>query len=445
MYTFPSYGPLNVKVAYSLPLSTVAQTLFPFCRHTIPNVRLAVVKTLGSFMIVPSLPKDWVNTPFLSLLFQNLVCEERSDVRDLSLSVWRTALSILGDSPGRMENVVTQQLILDWYATMMTPLGVAVDSSSFYNPSVPANGAMLAERHNVDKNMLSQDLSLISVEATLKARVAAATALAYLMIYWPKEVSLLFALINNLFTLAHQNSVEQCFGPILLHYVDSTSMLQKFLTAIIAEEWARKYDALPDKPPLTGVCVLAQELTAKTLAWLQGKPPPAYHEMAFSLSRIHADCISLLQMFATECKLPMSSIPFLGTEIDISGTRPGCFTIETAEIAIGSMYGRLKDSLGRTRKKELAVMNEKRSLILSSIEHYNELKSQHDIRVSASFAAAFVAFKSTPDKVSPVVKGIMNGIKVRTIVVIDDKWLICLRTKKTWICKIVQLSPSPRS
>lgn len=393
-------------------------------------------------MAVPSLPRDWVNTPFLSLLFQNLICEERSDIRDLSLSAWQTALSILGDSPGRMENVVTQQLILDWYATMMTPLGVAVDSSAFYNPSVPANGAQLAERHNVDKNMLSQDLSLISVEVTLKARVAAATALAYLIIYWPKEVSLFSTLIISLFTLSWQNPVEQCFGPILLHYVDSTSMLQKFLTAIIAEEWARKYDALPDKPPLTEVCVLAQELTAKTLGWLQGNPPPAYHEMAFSLSRIHADCISLLQMFATECKLPMSSIPFLGTEIDISGTRPGCFTIETAQTAVGSMYGRLKDSLGRTRKKELAVISEKRSLVLSSIEHYNDLKTQHDIRVSASFAAAFVAFKSTPDKVSPVVKGIMNGIKVRILILIHDYWFICLRMKKTWICKTVQLSLS---
>ena len=380
-------------------------------------------------MVVPSLPRDWVNTPFLSLLFQNLVCEERSDIRDLSLSAWQTALSILSDSPGRMENVVTQQLILDWYATMMTPLGVAVDSSVFYNPSVPANGAVLAEHHNVDKNMLSQDLSLISVEVTLKARVAAATALAYLMIYWPKEVSLFSTptAINNLLTLSWQNPVEQCFGPILLHYIDSTSMLQKFLTAIIAEEWARKYDALPNKPPLTKVCVLAQELTTKTLAWLQGKPPPAYHEMAFSLSRIHVDCISLLQMFATECKLPMSSIPFLGTEIDISGTRPGCFTIESAQTAVGSMYTRLKDSLGRTRKKELAVINEKRSIILSSIEHYNDLKTQHDIRVSASFAAAFVAFKSTPDKVSPVVKGIMNNIKVRIVVVlIHDTWFICI-------------------
>ncbi|KAF8969946.1 SNF2 superfamily chromatin remodeling protein [Flammula alnicola] len=383
----------------SLPLSTLAQTLFPFFRHTIPNVRLAVVKTLDSFMVVPSLPTDWVATPFVSLLFQNLVCEERSDIRDASLAAWKTALLILSSSPGRMENVITQQLILDWYSIVMTPIGVTIDASAFHSPSLTSEGAVPVERHNVDKNMLAQDLSLITIEVTFKARIATATALACLMVFWPIE----------------QNPIDQCFKPILLHYIDSTSMFQKFLTAIIAEEWARRYLELsrlkPPLPPLLEASTLAQELTSKTLAWLQGKPPPAYHEMAFALSRIHADCISLLQMFATDCKLPMSSIPFLGTEIDISGKIPGRFTIETAQNAVGTMYTRLKDSLGRTRKKELAIIAEKRSGIIASIERYNEVKSQHDIRVSASFAAAFVAFKSTPDKVSPVVKGIMNGIK----------------------------------
>ncbi|KAF8163184.1 SNF2 superfamily chromatin remodeling protein [Crassisporium funariophilum] len=383
------------KESISLPLSTLAKTLFPFFRHTIPNVRLAVVNTLNSFMVVTSLPKDWINTPFVSLLFQNLVCEERPDIRDASLSAWQTALSILCDCPGRIEKVISQQLILDWYAIMMTPLGVAVDASGFYNPSVIDDGAIPAERHNVDKNMLAQDSSLVTVEVTLKARISTATALADLMIYWPTE----------------QNPIDQYFKPILLHYVDSTSMLQKVLTAIVAEEWADKYLSKSHTKPLTESSTLAQELTARTLTWLQGKPPTAYHEMAFALSRIHADCISLLQMFSSDCKLPMSSIPFLGTEIDISGTKTGCFTIETAQTAVGSMYARLKDSLGRTRKKELAIIGDKRNLVLASIERYIEVKSQNDIRVSAAFASAFVAFKSTPDKVSPVVKGIMNGIK----------------------------------
>jgi TATA-binding protein-associated factor len=193
-------------------------------------------------------------------------------------------------------------------------------------------------------------------------------------------------------------------------------MLQKLLTAIIAEGWAHLYDSRsefePSHIPLVQASTLAQEITDKTLSWLQGKPPASYHEMAFALSRLHADCTALLQLFSTDCKLPMSSIPSLGTEIDLSGTIKGHFSIEVAQQAMGAMYSRLKDSLGRTRKKELALIAEKRNAILASIHRYNEVKSQHDIRISSGFAAAFVAFKSTPDKVSPIVKGIMNGIKV---------------------------------
>ena len=117
-------------------------------------------------------------------------------------------------------------------------------------------------------------------------------------------------------------------------------------------------------------------------------------------------------MFVIDCKLPESSIPPLGTEIDIHGSEEGSFTIETAQAAVGSMFTKLKESLGRTKKRELAVIAEKRLKVVASIERYTELKTQHDIRVSAAFSAAFVAFKDAPDKVSPIVKGIMNGIKV---------------------------------
>ncbi|KAF8078067.1 SNF2 superfamily chromatin remodeling protein [Lyophyllum atratum] len=379
--------------AVSLPLSTLAPTLFPFFRHTIPNVRLAVVTTLGSFMAVSSLSREWIAAPFLRLLFQNLIAEERSDIRDASLSAWRTALAIMTTTPDWILSIITQQLVLEWYEIVMTPLGVSIDPANFYRPTPAADGD-LTERHNVDKNMLAQDPSLITPEVTLKARVSAATALAYLISSWPAK------------------NMEDFFHPILVHYLDSASMLQKFLAAIISEEWAREHDAAsPTSTPLVEKSPLAKELSTKTLAFLQGKAPPSYHEMAFTLSRIHADCVALLQSFSSDCKLPISSIPFLGSEIDITGTQPGRFTVETAQNAVGTMYTKLKDSLGRTKKRELALISEKRNKVVATIDRYIEVKAQHDVRVSAAFAAAYVAFKSTPDKVSPVVKGIMNGIK----------------------------------
>ena len=140
-------------------------------------------------MAVSSLPRDWIATPFLRLLFQNLIVEERSDIRSASLSSWRTALEIISSSPGLIKRLVKQQTALEWYAIMMTPLGVPIDTSAFHHPSFAEDGTDVApERHNVDKNMLTQDLSLVSSELILQTRVAAATALAYLIIYWPSKV-----------------------------------------------------------------------------------------------------------------------------------------------------------------------------------------------------------------------------------------------------------------
>ena len=195
-------------------------------------------------------------------------------------------------------------------------------------------------------------------------------------------------------------------------------MLQKFLAAIISECWAREYDtrAGPDARLLIDASPLAAELAEKTLAWLQADPPAAYHEMAFALARIHGECHNLLQSFAYDCKVPQAAIPALGTEIDVTGTREGCFTIDTAQAAVGSMFDKLRESLGRTKKREVAIIKDKRLKVVASIERYTEVKAQYDVRVAAAFAAAFVAFRGTPDKVSPIVKGIMNSIKVRSLV-----------------------------
>lgn len=199
-------------------------------------------------------------------------------------------------------------------------------------------------------------------------------------------------------------------------------MLQKFLAAIIAEEWAHAYDAAadPSTPLLTEKSALAKDLSVATLTWLQEEPPASYHEMAFSLARIHGECYSLLQSFATECKVPLASIPSLGTEIDINGTNPDCFSISTGKQAVGPMFDKLKEILGRTKKRELGIIKDRRLKVVSSIDHYVEVKVSHDIRVSAAFAGAFIAFKSTPDKVSPIVKGIMNSIKVCLLVLCSN-------------------------
>ncbi len=192
-------------------------------------------------------------------------------------------------------------------------------------------------------------------------------------------------------------------------------MLQKVLAAIVVEEWAKHYEvdlSTSKRQPLMEASTLAREMSIRTLAWLQSEPPTAYHEMAFALARIHGECTHLLQSFAFDCKVPWTDIPTLGTEIDLTDSKEGGFSLASAEAVVEQDYLKLKERIGKAKKRELAVISEKRKTVLSSIERYKEVKTQHDIRVCAAFAAAYVALKSTPDKVSPIVKGVMNGIKV---------------------------------
>ncbi|TRM59955.1 hypothetical protein BD626DRAFT_572350 [Schizophyllum amplum] len=381
------------KDTVSMPMTALAPTLFPFFRHTIANVRLSVVQTLTSFMDVPTLPKDWISAPFMQLLYQNLLVEERADIREASLHAWRTALSIINGTQGWLQALVQQDQLLGWFDTAMTPIGVPIPTACFYQPSMHTDGSI--ERHNVDKNMISQDQSLINPEIVWKARIACATALAGLIIAWPED------------------SVFTTFEPLLVHYMKSPAMIQQYLGATIATEWAQAHtDAAGEGTTnLADTSRLARSLVDVALAWVQSPLPSAYHEMMMSLGRIFSDCSQLLASFHTTCKLPQSAIPYLGSDIDVTGAREGCFTLETAQAAVGRLFQQLRDSLGRAKKKEVAVLAEKRVTIAASIERYIQTKGQYDIRVAASFAGAIVFLGGVPDKVTPVVKGIMEGVK----------------------------------
>lgn len=139
-------------------------------------------------MNVPSLPRDWVSTPLLRLLFQNLVVEERQDIRDSTFAMWRTSVVLLQSNLGRLESTADQQLLYDWFGIMMTPLGAPLNPASFYNAVVDGNELDATEKHNVDKNMIAGDLTLVSQDTIWRARISSASALAYIMAHWGPTV-----------------------------------------------------------------------------------------------------------------------------------------------------------------------------------------------------------------------------------------------------------------
>ena len=100
-------------------------------------------------------------------------------------------LSVLSGNLACRENLITQQQRFQQYEVMTTPIGATINISHFYSPATAR--AVLdhgAECHNVNKNMIAQDMSLIPLEVIIAARVASATALSYIVAQWPASVCL---------------------------------------------------------------------------------------------------------------------------------------------------------------------------------------------------------------------------------------------------------------
>jgi TATA-binding protein-associated factor len=172
-------------------LANLVFSLFPFFRHTISSVRIAVIGALNTLLSLPArhvLP--WIDERVFRIVYQNLIVEERLDNRTASLAAWATLFDLLTPSTtGPPELVQTCGPHLPgWLDTLMTPVGTAVDTRFFWKPSA-AEGIGLSGVYDVDKPVLLQDMALVSEEQTLQGRLAGATALALLFSRWPAEVS----------------------------------------------------------------------------------------------------------------------------------------------------------------------------------------------------------------------------------------------------------------
>lgn len=347
--------------------------IYAFIRHPIAGVRLAVAKALLVLVTVPALPRDWIRADVLSLLFQNLVLEDRVDIRDVSAS----ALSAILPQTNLDDTVGPN--IEDWYTIVMTPVGAPLDENLFVGRRVRG--------HDVDKAMFAGDLSLVSTDTVLETRIAAAKALALLRPY------------DHMFDdLA-----------IVRQYLAAPCAHQMFIASTIIREWARDW---PDAARDAG---LAPELIA-LLA-----PRATYSEMSTMLTRVYSEVRSLFSAFTSEGKVKKDRIPELPSKVDPLGGADA-FTLDTARRAVGPTFEALTGLLkGATAKAALANLRDRQRKVLASIGYFGAMKERLDVQVSAGIAGALIALSTMPPKVGPVVKAVMDAVKKEESVLLQAR------------------------
>lgn len=347
-------------MAASQDTHALISRIYAFLRHPIASVRLAVVKALLVLLSVPALPRDWASSDTLSLLFQNLVLEERSEIRDVSFKALATAIqhTALDDTVG--PNVE------DWYAIVMTPIGQSLDDTLFVGRR--------PRGHDIDKAMFAGDMSLITVDTVLQTRIVAAKALALLRKY--------------------PHTFDDV--SVIRRYLGSSSAHRMFLSATVIREWA--IDNAED--------ARSADLAATLIPLLA--PRATYEEMSTMLTQVHAEVRALFSAFTTEGKVKKDRIPDLPSRVDPLGG-PDAFTLDTARRAAGPTFEAL---LGMVKAKPaIANLRDRQHKVLASIGYFGAMKERQSIMVAAGVAGALIALGTMPPKLGPVVKAIMDAIK----------------------------------
>ena len=206
---------------------------------------------------------------------------------------------------------------------------------------------------------------------------------------------------------------------LLEKYLISDSAHQIFLASVILQEWAVAEDEdSPEKLQCLGKDIEEMaNLVEILIRFIESPPPATYREMTVMLNKIHTECHALLNAFTVEGKISKDKIPTLPNKVDPLSQSINVFSLATSHHATGEQFDALVQMLSKNGNKSvlktvLPSLEDRRRKVMSSIGHYSMMKERYDVQVSAAVAGALIALRVMPSKFGPVIKSVMDGIKV---------------------------------
>ncbi|KAH6578666.1 hypothetical protein BASA61_000131 [Batrachochytrium salamandrivorans] len=322
--------------------------LFPFFRHAITSVRLAVLRTFSTLVGLSEQDTSatavaWISCDLLHLVYQNFMLEENAKIVDLSLTLWtRMTRLLLKQYPAHMDSspVYSEMtnILPNLFALLMTPIGTALDqrllvqftssnpqrktqpaspiladaslkevktrkksSAATMTTTTAASSAAKLTSSRVDtlnislqdRAMLEQDITVVSADAILYGRIAGGTALGCLL-----------HTLSQISVVAAHTKMDE----LLTSYIGSAWAAHRVFGSIIVQEWAREWTLQSN----TDESLLAsQPLAMRLWSMLNTQLADAnsgtsllYLELVPSLSILWQECLMLFQI-ARNCGLGM--------------------------------------------------------------------------------------------------------------------------------------------
>ncbi|ODA79641.1 hypothetical protein RJ55_05235 [Drechmeria coniospora] len=419
--------------------------LYPFLRHTITPVRLAVLKALLTFANLGSeTSQGWLNGRILRLVFQNILVERDQETLDKSLVLWDALVRCLAATPtvlvDEFEPHIDALIQLTLHpigvsrnpipmnaSLLQKPSGGTYSTSTASHPSTrrlstPDGSDRAPKRrrrstkvneeavsthltHDLDGHMMQGDVDFVGMEVLIRSRVSAAKAMGLIMSMVPPEKL-------------------EVFDALLIPGLTSAYASTQLAACQVLDEYAKN-------------CASADS-AARYVDHLQriseSDRPPAYRDLVNFVQRVRTQCQQLINLFRDHGKISQGRLPMLPVVVQGEPEAgPGAFSIATAEKCVGEDYEKLKKIMAPGQRLIASPqLAEARNLAMSIVEEAKAAKEARDTRIKSGASCAMVALRILPKKPSSLIKGIMESVKT------EESQLLQSRSSET-IAKLVQL------
>ncbi|KAK4192120.1 putative TATA-binding protein-associated factor MOT1 [Podospora australis] len=397
--------------------------LYPFLRHTITSVRLAVLKALMTFVNLGSeTSQGWLNGRILRLIFQNILVERDQETLDMSLELWSALVRNLGQNP----TILAEEFEPHVEALMqltLHPIGVPrhpipMNASLFQKPSggtytlsgmpatsrksSPPEGAERAPKrrrkstkmddapttthatHDVDGHMMQGDVDLVGMDVLVRSRVSAAKAMGLIMsLLSPSSLGYYDAIIT-----------QGLVSPFASTQLSAAMVINEYATNCPTSNAAARF-----MEPLQKIIDLER--------------PSHYRDLVSFVQRVRSQTQQLINLFRDHGKVSSSKLPTLAVVVQGEAEAgPGAFSIANADKVVTDDFERLKKVMAPGQRLiALPQLLEAREVTTRAIDEAKAAKEARDARIRAAAACALVAIRVLPKKPSPLIKAIMDSIK----------------------------------
>lgn len=416
--------------------------LYPFLRHSITNVRKAVLRTMLEFLSITeeNITKTWIDAKTIRLIFQNLLVEQNSDVLLLSIKVYNKLLQEIDKYNMDLVTLFVSQLP-DLLSLTMTPIGIArqnyqMDTNLIMRPlgqmvgslddedcrrgkkrnrlqtmqtqeskPVETNGIPIEDlKINIDAPVYKGDVVLIGLEKMIATRCAGASAFGKTL-----------ALIKDRATL--KKALEH-----LSSYFNSPFETSRLLGALIVEEFATslKQQQQHHTPDEETIAIFSDTL----MSTLQNPNSlPYFRELIPSLKAVRTSCLQLFDCFVSTARLSPSKIPQIPILVQgETDAGPNAFTLESAEKITGGVYDKLKKNLSSSHRLAAnRVLEDAKHRVTLAVNECRSLINSKNTALLASYAGAALALSGIPKKLNPIIKSLMESIKSEESLVLQRK------------------------